>query len=37
VAVVVYGDAAYVHAHFAGPQGDELLLFPAEGVEDLQD
>ena len=33
VAVVVDRHAADVHAHFAGPQGNEFLLCPAEGVD----
>ena len=32
VGVVVDGHAADVHAHFARPQRNELLLRPAEGI-----
>jgi len=36
MAVVVDGHAADVHARLAGALGDEVLLGPAEAVEDLQ-
>ena len=36
VQVVVHRHAADVHAHLAGPQRNEFLLGPAQGVVDLQ-